>query len=308
MNEFTVIDWRTILIVAGLAYAPGAFWLWYFYRKDLEPEPFTVIRNCFLAGMFAIVPAIIVEQFFKFTGVMFVSVIVAPIVEECVKFGACFLVTYRGKDFDEPMDGIICAVAVALGFASLENVFYLYESYKTGLETLPTVAILRAFFSVPGHALFSVMWGYGLGRAKFTDHRTGNQLILSGLALAIAAHAAFNMMAMLSPLWAVGMLVFIPVVWGVANRRIAEAVELSPHAHKLGFRAKINELEKKAIVDANSGRWYENRFIVIFLLFFLFFPVGFYALYRNTTFSNPEKAMYIALWFVWVGIGSMGLN
>jgi RsiW-degrading membrane proteinase PrsW (M82 family) len=308
MSELTSIDWRGILVLIGLAYAPGAFWLWYFYSKDLEPEPLHVIRNCFLAGMAAIIPAIIVEQFFKFSGMAFVSVIVAPIVEESLKFGACFWVAYRGKDFDEPMDGIICAVAVALGFASLENIFYLYEAYQQGLGTLHSVTILRAFFSVPGHALFSIMWGYALGRAKFSDHHTGNQLIFTGLGMAIAAHAVFNFMAFFAPFWGLGMLIFIPVVWGLANRKIAEAVELSPHSVKPKFRARLNALEKTVIIDANLGRWYENRFIVVLLLFFLFFPVGFYALYRNTSFSRPEKAAYIVLWFLWIGIGLTGMK
>jgi RsiW-degrading membrane proteinase PrsW (M82 family) len=308
MSELTLIDWRGVLILIGLAYAPGAFWLWYFYSKDIEPEPLSVIRNCFLAGMAAIVPAIILEQSFKSGGPVFISVIVAPVVEECLKFSACFFVAYRGKDFDEPMDGIICAVAVALGFASLENIFYLYEAYQKGLATLPTVTILRAFFSVPGHALFSIMWGYALGRAKFTDHHAGNRLIVEGLGLGIATHAVFNMIALLAPFWGLGMLIFIPVVWGLAHRKIAEAVELSPHSVKPNFRARLRTLEKAIIRDANTGQWYENRFIVVLLLFFLFFPVGFYALYRNTTFSRPEKAAYIVLWFLWIGIGLIGMK
>ncbi|MFH0958064.1 MAG: PrsW family glutamic-type intramembrane protease [Pseudomonadota bacterium] len=308
MGDLTSIDWRGVLILIGLAYAPGAFWLWYFYRKDLEPEPLSVIRNCFLAGMAAVLPAIILEQFFKFGGVIFVSVVVAPIVEECLKFSACFLVAYRGKDFDEPMDGIICAVSVAIGFASLENIFYIFQAYHNGLSTLPTVAILRAFFSVPGHALFSVMWGYALGRAKFTDYHTGKRLIFVGLGLGIAAHSVFNMMAFLEPFWALGMMMFIPVVWGFANSKIAEAVQLSPHSAKANFRAKLWELKKNVISDANAGQWYENRFIVVVLLFFVFFPVGFYALYRNSTLSRPEKAAYIVLWLVWIGIGWTGMK
>ncbi|MGO8877883.1 MAG: PrsW family intramembrane metalloprotease, partial [Desulfomonilaceae bacterium] len=217
MSELASIDWRGVLLVIGLAYAPGIFWLWYFYRKDIEPEPLRVIRNCFLAGMAVCIPAAILETPAKIGGTVFVISVACPILEECLKFGACYLIAYRRKEFKEPMDGVVCAVAVALGFASLENVFYLYGVPREGLGPLLTLTLIRSFFAVPGHALFAIMWGYALGRAKFTDHATGRRLILTGLGMAIAAHGLYNLMSLVDPFWAVGMMVFIPVAWGLAN-------------------------------------------------------------------------------------------
>ena len=56
-----------LLIVAAVAFAPGLFWLWYFFRKDkLHPEPLYLIRKCFVWGMAAIVPAGLFELSFGF--------------------------------------------------------------------------------------------------------------------------------------------------------------------------------------------------------------------------------------------------
>lgn len=308
MSELAAIDWRAVLLVIGLAYAPGIFWLWYFYRKDLEPEPLHQIRNCFLAGMAVCIPAAILETPAKIWGTVFLVSVAGPILEECFKFGACYLIAYRRKEFNEPMDGVVYAVAVALGFASLENVFYLYEAQREGLGPLSTLTLIRAFFTVPGHALFAIMWGYALGRAKFTDHATGRRLILAGLGLAIVAHGLFNLMSLVTPFWAIGMMVFIPVAWGLANRKIAEAVEISPHGARKEFKAKIAAFKASLARDANSGRWFDNRFVVAVLLFFVFFPAGFYALYRNTTFSRPEKVTYLALWIFCVSVFSAGIQ
>ncbi|MBO4352139.1 MAG: PrsW family intramembrane metalloprotease, partial [Eggerthellaceae bacterium] len=71
-----------------------------------------------------------------------------------------FLNTVRhNPEFNYVFDGIVYAVAVALGFAALENVLYVFDG---GIE----VAISRAIFAVPGHAADGVVMGcfYGLAR------------------------------------------------------------------------------------------------------------------------------------------------
>jgi protease PrsW len=152
------------VVVVTLGFAPGLFWLWYFLKRDkFDPEPLELVRNSFLLGMAAVFPAAVLEGMFQVKS-FWVVVAAAPIVEELCKFYAVYWFIYRKADFDEPMDGIIYAAATALGFASVENVFYLLSSIKDG--TVPLVAVARAFLSVPGHALFSIMWGFALGMAK----------------------------------------------------------------------------------------------------------------------------------------------
>src|SRR4029450_10832400 len=63
-------------------------------------------------------------------------------------------------EFDEPLDGVVYGVAVALGFATLENFLFVA---RLGLG----VAWMRALFAVPAHALFGATMGYYAGRAKF---------------------------------------------------------------------------------------------------------------------------------------------
>ena len=67
---------------------------------------------------------------------------------------------YHWDEFDEPLDGVVYGVAVALGFATLENLLFVA---RLGLG----VAWMRALFAVPAHALFGATMGYYAGRAKF---------------------------------------------------------------------------------------------------------------------------------------------
>jgi len=217
------------LIIAAVAFAPGLFWLWYFFKKDkVHPEPLHLIRKCFVWGMAAIVPAGFLELSFGFVSSFWQFVFVAPIIEELIKFWIVRLTVYERIEFDEPIDGIVYAAAAALGFATVENVLYLFQAYRTGAGTVATLAVIRAFLSVPGHALWSAMWGYALGFAKFSDAKRGRELVVKGMLLAIGLHGVFNLVCLSGPLFAVGMLVLVPIFWSIANRRIHEAIAASP--------------------------------------------------------------------------------
>jgi RsiW-degrading membrane proteinase PrsW (M82 family) len=218
-----------VLIIVAVAFAPGLFWLWYFFRKDkLHPEPLYLIRKCFVWGMAAIIPAGFLEVSFGFVSSFWQFVFVAPIIEELIKFWIVRGAVYENVEFDEPVDGIIYAAAAALGFATAENVLYLIQAYRTSAGAVATLAIIRAFLSVPGHALWSAMWGYALGFAKFSDAKRGRELIVRGFILAVVFHGAFNLVCLSGPLFAVGMLIVVPIFWSIANRRIHEALAASP--------------------------------------------------------------------------------
>src|SRR5262245_21891555 len=87
----------------------------------------------------------------------------------------------RHREFRGPMDGIVYAVAVALGFATVENVLY---ASVFGDD----VIVLRAFTSTLAHVAFSGLWGYafGLGRRA-----------VAGFAVSVALHGAYDLL--LSP-------------------------------------------------------------------------------------------------------------
>lgn len=218
------------LIVLSLALAPGVFWLWYFFRLDrLEPEPLHLVRTSFLFGMAAVVPAALVEIPFSRISPFATVVLVAPLVEELCKYLVVRFGIYRNTEFDEPMDGVIYAVATALGFASLENVFYLFSEYGKGAGPFAAVTVTRALLSVPGHALWAGMWGFALGCAKFSEPRFGRSLVIRGLILAIGLHALFNLLCLSGPIWPLGMVVLVPIMWRMVHRRIDAALRASPH-------------------------------------------------------------------------------
>ena len=64
------------------------------------------------------------------------------------------------KEFDEPTDGMVYGVVVSLGFATLENIYYVYVLKDYFETTSMTLAVVRSFSAIPAHALFGAFMGY----------------------------------------------------------------------------------------------------------------------------------------------------
>lgn len=188
-----------LLVIPVLAFSPGLFWLWLIYKKDVyRPEPKALVIRTFLLGAAVALPVSIVE-FILLPGSVqktllggstnlalaaYASFAVAGLTEELGKYLVVRHTIYDSPYFDEPMDGLVYASAAALGFASLENVGYLFVY---GWATI----IVRGPFSTLAHVLFSSMWGYLLARRKL-HQGTGHPLVFWGLIASMAAHGLFN--------------------------------------------------------------------------------------------------------------------
>jgi RsiW-degrading membrane proteinase PrsW (M82 family) len=157
-----------LLLVAA---APSILLLAYFYLRDrYEREPLGHLMVAYLLGMYAMVAArglatAAAEWIAPGGGEggrLLDAFVLAGFIEELSKWVILMAAAYHWSELDEPLDGLIYGVAIALGFATLENIIYLQ---RWGLQ----VAWPRAIFAVPAHALFGGTMGYYAGRAKF-DH------------------------------------------------------------------------------------------------------------------------------------------
>jgi RsiW-degrading membrane proteinase PrsW (M82 family) len=165
---------RLVLLVV-VAAAPSLFLLTFFYLKDrYEREPLREILMAFGLGLYAMIAA----QGMATTAEGWVSAewlamrsewarvfdafVLSGAIEEFAKWVVLMLAIYHWDEFDEPLDGVVYGVAVALGFATLENFLFVL---RLGLG----VGWQRALFAVPAHALCGATMGYYAGRAKLGD-------------------------------------------------------------------------------------------------------------------------------------------
>lgn len=143
----------------------------YIYKKDrVEKEPIGLLIKLLALGALICFPAAEVEDvvineinnalapyveadYFEPLYWATYSFIGVALIEEGFKLFILYLVTRNNKNFNSLFDGIVYAVFVSLGFAGLENVFYVLNN---GFGN----AVMRALMSVPGHMFFAVFMGY----------------------------------------------------------------------------------------------------------------------------------------------------
>jgi len=181
-----------------LAVLPGLLVCWIIYRADkYEREPLWALIMCFGLGAAITLPAIWVERMLiprvgdiekdpVLTALLAFGAI-AP-VEEILKWAALLLGAYIWRFFNEPFDGIVYAVMIAMGFATVENIFYLDVF---GQDT----ALIRAFTAVPAHLVFAISVGYYVGLAKFNPSQS-KHLLLRGLIVAILIHGMYDFLVL----------------------------------------------------------------------------------------------------------------
>ena len=179
----------------ALAIAPGlAICIFIYYKDKYNKEPVWMLLLAFIMGVLSILPAVIIQlawgsdigkiQQQGVLSVAFFSFCIVALSEEGSKFMMLRLFIYPRKHFDDPFDGIVYAVMVGMGFATIENIAYVYEH---GLGT----GILRMFLSVPAHGTFAVLMGYFVGLAKFKN--TGKTAyFLMAVLLPVLFHGSFD--------------------------------------------------------------------------------------------------------------------
>jgi len=218
-------------LLLALAIAPAFFILWHFYNADeYKHESIRLLGGTFLLGAVSVIPAALIESLFKrptlaagIPTVFFYFVLSVGLVEELMKFISVRIYPYRSKQFDEPMDGIVFGVAAALGFATVENILYVFSG---GIWT----AVFRAVLSLPVHAFCGAILGFYLGEAK---SRNQPSLALNGLLFAALVHGLFDTLTVISSSVAVAIISLPALVWiiyfKVVKREIAEAETESPY-------------------------------------------------------------------------------
>lgn len=110
----------------------------------------------------------------------------AAIPEEVGKFLVVFYFMLRHEDMRQPIDALVLSVLVSLGFATIENLYYVF-----GAENWTETAMLRAVTAVPMHATVGVIMGYFAARYAM-PRATGRFWLIGMLAVPTILHGLYD--------------------------------------------------------------------------------------------------------------------
>jgi len=215
-----------------IALAPTVIILFYIYIRDkYEKEPIKLLFTGVLFGIIITAPIVFVENFInKFepennivANAFFTSFITASLVEEAFKYLILFFLIWKNKNFNEKFDGIVYAVFISLGFAGIENIFYVLNPIIGGTKT----AISRAIFSVPGHALFGVNMGYYFSNAKFSNLK--KKYLIFAFLIPFILHGFYDFILLsYMPYFMIIFVVFVVFLWINGFIKMQRFIQSSP--------------------------------------------------------------------------------
>lgn len=162
------------------------------------------------------------------------SVLIAAIPEEAVKFFVLVYLIEKHVDVRRLQDRLVLALAVSLGFATLENF-----GYAVAAGGLTMVAALRAITAVPGHAIDGLAMGALLIRARLSGRAEDLRL---ALIVPVVLHALYDFPLMALEkhgdvakgwfivMWLVTIAASAVFVIPLCNRMLAKAVDFDTAA------------------------------------------------------------------------------
>jgi len=220
--------------LGAMAVAPTLICLVYMYIRDkYEREPWRMLATGIVVGTIITFPIMqgqgFVARFMplaigQFGEAVFTSFAIAGFVEEAFKFIALYLLVWRSRELNEPVDGIVYAVFISLGFAGVENVLYVFNPQLGGWST----ALMRAVVSVPAHGLFGIIMGYHFAIARFEPHSKNLRIFMAFFA-AWVAHGVYNTILLSG--YSFYLVVFVPfllMLWHGGLKKIRMHLEASP--------------------------------------------------------------------------------
>ncbi|RBW70308.1 glutamic-type intramembrane protease PrsW [Bacillus taeanensis] len=206
-----------VLISAGIA--PGIALLSYFYLRDqYEAEPIGMVIRSFIFGALLVFPVMVIQYAFIEEGLIVTAFseafLLSGLLEEFLKWFILFYTVYQHAHFNEHYDGIVYAVATSLGFASIENIFYLLAS---GIDD----AIGRALLPVSSHALYGVVMGYYFGRGKFIENKSKVKFLIFSLIVPVLLHGTYDyILIKITQKWFYVMIPFMIFLWWLGLRKV----------------------------------------------------------------------------------------
>ncbi|MFA6274741.1 MAG: PrsW family glutamic-type intramembrane protease [Candidatus Paceibacterota bacterium] len=214
-NIFNLWGGYHLLFAILFGLVPTIFWLWFWLQEDEnKPEPRQMILKTFVVGGFFVIIAFCLErlitsssdiigdfhQALTTNNLTVILITISPIliwafIEEIIKYAAAYVAAFRKKYFDEPIDAMIYMITAALGFAAIENFFFLLS---TALSDGPISSSfiftgnLRFLGATLLHIVTSATLGAFISFSFYKSPSSKKWSLFLGLITATILHTLFN--------------------------------------------------------------------------------------------------------------------
>lgn len=197
------MDFRFLIyIIFGIL--PSLTWLSYYLRKDVHPESNSMVLKIFIFGTLVTLPVFFIQIGLNFlldkislpgviSSILYWFVIIA-FTEELFKFLVIKTKVLASPELDEPLDIMLYMVIAALGFATLENILYLFSpigviSFADLMNRTLVISFIRFIGATFLHTLSSGVIGYFLALGICKSQK---RYLIYGFLIAVLLHGFYN--------------------------------------------------------------------------------------------------------------------
>ncbi|WP_250673651.1 PrsW family glutamic-type intramembrane protease [Paraclostridium ghonii] len=226
-----------------------ALLMWIYIKDKYDREPIKVLIRLFFIGTLISIPAIAIEDILlrvninnSYLNLIYTSFIVAATTEEVLKAMVLISYTLKSRYYTEKLDGIVYSICITLGFATIENIIYIFNGNYLNVFQ---IGLARAVISIPAHVLFAINMGYYLSMYKFNlDELKSRRMFLVKLILIpIILHGLFDILAMIKTTWAsIVFIVYLVYLWKISLDKLDEYTD---YARRRFFRLKRKKNKNK---------------------------------------------------------------
>lgn len=213
------------ILIGGII--PSLFWLWFWMQEDNKhKEPRLLILKVFALGMFGVFISFFLQkavgwyfnirigniEFYANTLYNHPLVnLIFVIVEEFIKYLAAYILFFRTKLFNEPIDAFIYLMTAAIGFSAMENAMYLINPLLAGDTAAALIHSNMRFIGASVlHVASSGILALSIGYAFCKKPWIREMYAWLGLSAAVLIHWLFNIMLLNFDEW---VLVIFASVW-----------------------------------------------------------------------------------------------
>jgi protease PrsW len=236
-----------------------------YFQDKYSREPTLTLFIAFILGIVSVLPAMLIESIYTLifnfnSGINLPTTILysffgVGLTEELSKFLFLRWYIYKNKNFSEPMDGVVYAVMVSMGFAAIENVLYVIMSSDPIFT-----AISRSLSAVPAHACFGVIMGLYFGLSRFTYSGKRFRYHLLSVALATLAHGFYNLFLFIGCKYCPLLTLLVLIICVIISLKIISRFKkISPFKKRITFSLKHKRKLSPEEIQHNEIRKQELR-------------------------------------------------
>lgn len=170
------------------------------YSDRKSKEPVHLILLCLISGIFTISLSLLLGKIVlpntsfltgTLTNIGLTRVVILAVIEEYSKLLVLYLFISHNKNFDDIYDGFVYSSLIALSFAVIETVIYVFN--QSTIEGMSHLSIIRNLSSIPLHLVCGITMGYYIALERFSKVKKKKVIkIIESLLIPVLLHSAYN--------------------------------------------------------------------------------------------------------------------